>query len=147
MAKNFLIYSEGVQKAFENEQNLNDFKGLLMSASHRDYTKYNEADTKTMINEGFDKIMGFDYKNASTVTRRQGYRRHSIEIAELIEDVIIDKMVSGWNDQNAFFTNYVETVNLAEGNKAEWYVEDNSLLVVSKYNGNHHDIKFGIRVA
>lgn len=138
--RNFVNFSAGVQACFENEQNLNDFKGLLMSASHRDYSKYSKEDTKNMINNGFDKLFGFDYKSADKKTRRQGLRKHGMEIAELIEDVLVDRMVSGWNEDNAFFNNYVERVNLADGNKAEWYVEDNSLLVVSKFAGNHHSL-------
>ena len=72
--------------------------------------------------------------------RRQAWREHNKEIASLIEDVVVDKMNSGWSAANAKFMEYVREINLADGDKNEIYVEDNSLLQVSKFAGNHHDI-------
>lgn len=73
--------------------------------------------------------------------RRQAWRDHNKEIATLIEDVIADKMNSGWNTANARFMEYVDERNIAEGDANEFFVEDNSLLTVSKFAGNHHDIR------
>lgn len=49
-------------------------------------------------------------------------------------------MNSGWNTANARFMEYVEERNIAEGDANEFFVEDDSLLTVSKYSGNHHNI-------
>lgn len=67
--------------------------------------------------------------------RRQAWRDHNKEIATLIEDVIVDKMNSGWNTANARFMEYVEERNIAEGDANEFFVEDDSLLTVSKFSG------------
>ena len=49
-------------------------------------------------------------------------------------------MNSGFNTSNARFMEYVEEVNIADGDANEFYVEDNSLLTVSRFANNHHDI-------
>jgi hypothetical protein len=75
-------------------------------------------------------------------------RLHGPEAYSLVETVLVEKLQSGWDSNNAFFMNYVEQRNLAQGDMNEFYVEDNSLLTVSRFAGNHHDVNFySVRVA
>lgn len=67
-------------------------------------------------------------------------RLHGPEAYSLVETVLVEKLQSGWDSNNAFFMNYVEQRNLAQGDMNEFYVEDNSLLTVSRFAGNHHDV-------
>ena len=126
---------------FENNyDNLLEFNELLLDSGNNVFEKYSKEESSTIIRNQFTKIMGLDFKQATPMKRRQAWRDHSKELATLIEDVIVDKMNSGWNAANARFMEYVEEVNIANGDKNEFYVEDNSLLQVSKFAGNHHDI-------
>ena len=139
--RDITCFSANVLANFENNyDNMLAFNSLMMDASHGVYDKYSKEETSTILRNQFDKILGINFKQATPMKRRQAWRDHSKEIATLIEDVIVDKMNSGWNAANARFMEYVREVNLADGDKNEFYVEDNSLLTVSKFAGNHHDI-------
>lgn len=139
--KDITCFSTNVVANFDNNyDNMLKFNELLMDASHGTYTKYSKDETNTILRNQFNKIMNIDFKNATPMKRRQAWRGHGKEVASLIEDVILDRMNSGWTEANAKFMEFVEEVNLADGDVNEFYVEDNSLLVVSKFAGNHHNV-------
>lgn len=129
-----------VAKFDNNYDNMLEFNSLLLNGSHGVYDKYSKEDTNTIIRNQFDKIMGINFASATTMKRRQAWREHNKEIASLIEDVIVDRMNSGVNETNSKFMEYVQDVNIADGDKNEFFVSDNSLLQVSKFAGSHHDI-------
>lgn len=134
-----LNFSSRVQNMFDNnEKNLVDFQILANNAAHRIYEQYSEKDTKLILINMFDDIMGIT-PLMSPRKRRQQYRLHKKEWFSIIEDILVDKLESGWND-DPFFMNYVEEKNLELGDKNEFYVDENSILQVSKVAGNHHDI-------
>ena len=139
--KDITCFSANVLAQFDNKyDNILEFNSLMMDASNGVYEKYSKEDTQTILRNQFDKIMGINFKSATNMKRRQAWRGHNKEIASLIEDVIADKMNSGWNSANARFMEYVDERNIAEGDANEFFVEDNSLLTVSKFAGNHHDV-------
>ena len=139
--KDITCFSANVLAQFDNKyDNMLEFNSLMMDASNSVYEKYSKEDTQTILRKQFDKILGLNFKEANSMKRRQAWRDHNKEIATLIEDVIADKMNSGWNTANARFMEYVDERNIAEGDANEFFVEDNSLLTVSKFAGNHHDI-------
>ena len=139
--KDITCFSANVLAQFDNKyDNILEFNSLMMDASNGVYEKYSKEDTQTILRNQFDKIMGINFKSATNMKRRQAWRDHNKEIASLIEDVIADKMNSGWNSANARFMEYVDERNIAEGDANEFFVEDNSLLTVSKFAGNHHDV-------
>ena len=134
-------FSNNVVAQFENNyDNMLKFNDVLMDAAHGVFAEYTKEETDKIIRTQFDRIMGVDFKNATPMKRRQAWRDHGRELASLIEDVIVDKMNSGWTAANAKFMEFVEEVNIANGDVNEFYVEDNSLLQVSKFAGNHHDV-------
>lgn len=139
--KDICMFSAHTVAQFDNNyDNMLQFGVLLQNAANRVYSDYSANDTQTMIRNQFDRILGLKYKEATPMKRRQAWRDHGKEIASLIEDVIVDKMNSGWNSGNTRFMDLVEDVNIAAGNKNEFYVNDNSLLQVSKFAGDHHDV-------
>lgn len=134
-------FSANTVAQFDNNyDNMLQFNGIVLDASHGLFEKYSKEETNTIIRNQFNRIMGIDFKLATPMKRRQAWRDHGRELASLIEDVILDKMQSGWNAANARFMEYVEEINIADGDKNEFYVSDNSLLQVSKFAGNHHDV-------
>lgn len=129
-----------VSKFDNSYENMLVFNDLMLDASHGVYANYTKDETDTIFRNQFDKILGIDFKNSLPMKRRQAWRDHGKEVASLVEDTLLDKMNSGWNAGNARFMDLVEEINLADGDVNEFYVEDNSLLQVSKFAGNHHDI-------
>lgn len=97
---------------------------------------------KTAITKQFNAILGLaDYKTATSMEKRQARRLHAPEVYSLVERVLVDRMTSGWTSSNVqFFENYVEQINIAEGDQNLFWVTDNSLLTVSKFSGSHHDV-------
>lgn len=139
--RDITCFSANVLAKFDNSyDNMLAFNSLMMDASHGVYEKYSKEETSEILRNQFNKILGINFKQATPMKRRQAWRNHSKELATIIEDVILDRMNSGWNAANARFMEYVREINLADGDKNEFYVEDNSLLTVSKFAGNHHDI-------
>lgn len=138
--RDITCFSANTLAQFENKyENIVAFSDLMMDANHGIYTKYSKEQTQDIIRNQFDAILGINFKSATSMQRRQAWRSHAKEIASLIENVVVDRMNSGWNQANARFMEYVEDVNIANGDQNEFYVEDNSLLVVSRFAGNHHD--------
>lgn len=139
--RDIVNFSANVVANFDNDyNNMVEFNTLMMDASHRVFGKYSKEETQTIIRNQFDKIFHINYKEAKPQQRRQAYRKYQADYFALVEDVLVDKMNSGWTDANALFMQFVEEINLAEDDKAEFYVNDPSLLVVSKYSGDHHDV-------
>ena len=137
----FLDFSNNVIASFDNEEkNYVVFANLMQNAANGIYTDYSKEETSEIIRNQFDKILGIDSKTAKQKEFRQAWRAHGVEINALVENILVDKMVSGWTDDNAFFERYVEQINTGAGDMNEFTVSDNSLLQVSKFSGSHHDI-------
>lgn len=66
----------------------------------------------------------------------QNWRRHKIEIFEIIEEVLNTNLPDAW-DASPFYKEVVEVRNYLLGQKNEFVVNDNSTLIVSKFAGNH----------
>ena len=147
--KSIACFSANTVAQFENNyDNMLQFNDLMLNAANNIYDKYTKEETSTIIRNQMNKVFGIDFKTATPMARRQAYRAKKNEFFNLVEDVIVDRMTSGWNAGNSFFMNYVETKNIAAGDQNEFYVSDNSLLQVSKFSGNHHDINlYSIRIA
>lgn len=139
--RDIACFSNNVVAQFDNKyENMVQFNDLMMDASHKVYSDYSKDDVDKIIRNQFNKILGINYKDASPMKRRQAWRDHGKEICSLTEDVLVEKMNSGWNSSNTLFMQYVEDVNLAVDQQPTWYVTDPSLLQVSKWAGSHHDI-------
>ena len=139
--RDITTFSANVVANFDNNyDNMLQFNELLLNTSHGVHTQYSKEEANTIIRNQIDKIMGINWSTATPMKRRQAWRDHGKEFASLIEDVVLDKMTSGFDEANARFMEYVEEKNIAEGDVNEFFVEDSSLLQVSKFAGNHHDI-------
>lgn len=140
--KDITCFSANVVSKFNNNyDNMLVFNDLMMNASNSVYDKYSQAETGEIIRAQFNNILGIDYRTANRMERRQAWRQHGLEICSVIENVLADKMNSGWNDSNDFFMDLVEDVNIARGDINYFTVNSNqALLQVSKWASGHHDI-------
>ena len=144
MAK-FMNFDLNVKNAFENnEENYMNFNKLMLDAAQGNLDGVTPRQANDKIVEMFRNVIGVDEK-ATKAEVRKAIRRNQVAVFEIIEEVIDDMLVSGW-EQNPFFREYVDVRNLALGDKNEFYVPDNSVLSVMKVSGNHHDIFLMISV-
>lgn len=138
MAK-FMQFDVSVKNVFENDENTyNDFNKLMFDYAHNTLDGISDREANDKIVEIFRNVIGCDERSTKAEIRR-GIRRNQAQLFDLIEVVIDDALVSGWQE-NPFFKEFVETRNLALGDKNEFYVADDSVLSVMKVSGNHHDI-------
>lgn len=70
---------------------------------------------------------------------RRAYKHNKLDLFEMIEDVVEDKLVSGWKDSE-WFEQFVEMKSLALGDANEFWSKKEVYLTVAKVSGNHHDI-------
>ena len=133
-------YSAHVVSMFDNKyENIVEFNDLIKNAALGVYENFSKEETNKIIRNQFDRILGLNWAQATPMRRRQAWRDHSKEFYTIIEDVVLDKLVSGWGE-DPFFMQFVDERNLALGDKNEFFAEDSSLMQVSKFAGNHHDI-------
>jgi len=66
------------------------------------------------------------------------FRKYKNDIYAIIEETLDQTLPEGWSD-NEFMNRFVEIRRVDLGDEPEFYAEDNSLLVVSNFSGNHWD--------
>lgn len=88
--------------------------------------------TDQAIREAFFEILGEDKLTW------QNFRNHKNEIFTVIENVLTTNLPLAW-ENSPFYDQFVEVKNGALGDKNEFIVEDNSILVASRFSGNHWD--------
>lgn len=97
-------------------------------------TDYSTKEASEVIRKAFVDMIGTDKP-----TPRQ-FRKHKNDIFEIIE-VVLDELVDeGW-ENNKFFEQFVEYRNLNLGDINEFYVEDKTMLTVSKVAQGHWDLR------
>lgn len=97
------------------------------------FSAENEKYTDEAARAAFVEILGTDKLN------HRAWRKHKVEIFEIIEETLDQTLPDAW-DNSPFYNELVEVKNFALGQKNEFVVEDNSVLVVSKFSGNHWNI-------
>lgn len=99
-----------------------------------------EKEANAKIREMMLEVFGLDEEKVkSPKLLNRAVRKHKEEYFEIIEDVIDDMLVHGWNN-DPFFMKWVETRNIADGDKNEFYSEKETLLSVHEVAGDHHYI-------
>lgn len=86
--------------------------------------------TDQAIREAFFEILGEDKLTW------QNFRNHKNEIYTVMENVLTTNLPLAW-ENSPFYDQFVDTKNGALGDSNEFVVEDNSILVASRFSGNH----------
>lgn len=89
-----------------------------------------EKFTDQAVREAFFEILGDDKLTW------QGWRNHKNEIFTVMENVLTTNLPLAWENSH-FYNQFVETKNGALGDKNEFVVEDNSILVATRFAGNY----------
>lgn len=115
-----------------------EFIRLLVDTGRGCPVQYSVADSNVAIRQRFNEILGTNDESTKKEIRR-AFRLHKEEVFAIIEDTVDELLVSGWGD-NPFFRDFVDVKNLADGDRNEFYIPDNSILTMSKFSGNHHNL-------
>lgn len=136
---NLMRFNSTVQSAFNNDATeFMNFQQLLVDAARKDVQKYTVKEANDKIVEKFKAALGIDSSDKPQHVRRI-VRNNSNLVFTLIEETIEELMITGWME-NPFFMAYVDSRNLALDDENDFYVEDDSILSVSKVSGNHHNM-------
>jgi hypothetical protein len=137
--KNLMMFNTTVQNAFEgSNEKFISFNELLLDAALGEVKEYSAKDANKKIVEKFRAALGIEPTDRPQHVRR-AIRANKDLVFTLIEETVEEVIITGWME-NPFFMQFVETKNLALGDENDFYVEDDSILSVSKVSGNHHNM-------
>ena len=137
--KALITFNSTVQNAFENDNEIfMEFSQLLVDAARGEVKDYSAKDANKKIVEKFRAALGISENDRPQAVKR-AIRANKDLVFTLIEETIEEMIITGWME-NPFFMQFVETKNLALGDENDFYVEDDSILNVSKVSGNHHNM-------
>lgn len=116
----------------------NEFSNLMLMAARKDESVVNCKTASDKIRKVMYEAYGLP-EDADRKQVRNAIRRCPAIMFEIIEEIVPNMLISGWGE-NPFFNEFVEIRNMANGQKNDFYVEDETILTVSEVSGNHHDI-------
>ena len=118
------------------DKNLQSICNLMNDACSNRVATFSNAETAKYtdeaVREAFFNILGEDKLSW------RSWRNYKNEIFTIMEDVLNTNLPLAW-ENSTFYNQFVETKNGALGDKNEFIVEDNSVLVASRFAGNHWD--------
>ena len=97
--------------------------------ANEDAAKY----TDQAIREAFFEILGDDKLTW------QGWRNHKNEIFTVIENVLTTNLPKAW-ENSPFYDQFVEVKNGALGDTNEYVIDQDGILIASRFSGNHWDV-------
>lgn len=140
-------FSENLTRVFSKEGNdFEGFKKFVFDYTHgkevfdENGNKVSNAKANEKINTVILDILGFEegYKPSKKELKR-AMKKNGIEVYEVLEEAIDFKVTTGFQE-NEFFNEFVETKNIAEGDRNEFWSEKDVILTVAKVSGDHHDL-------
>ena len=139
MAK-LMNFDAHVREVFDNDESkYAAFNKLMLDAANGTYEDGIDAKSANdKIVSMFRAAIGLN-ENSTKTEVRKAIRKNQQVLFDLIEEVVPNMLVSGWQD-NPFFNEFVETRNIDIGDQNVFYTEDETILSVSKVSGNHWDI-------
>ena len=142
-----LHFSDNLKRVFSKPEN--DFEGF--KKLFFDYTNnvdiYDEDGAvvpRAKVNEKINSVC-FDILQldpASKPTKREikrAMKKFGLELFEVLEEAIDMKVTTGL-ENSEFFNQFVETKNIAQGDRNEFWTDKDVILTVSKVSGGHHDL-------
>lgn len=106
--------------------NKQELLGLCLDRMNPTKLDFSASDADTVIRNMFKEMIGTDKID------RKIFRRHAIDIFEIIEEVVDQTIVDSEGRKNAFFRQFVEEKSLANGDTNSFYIPNNSELRVAR---------------
>lgn len=98
--------------------------------------------SKAEANDAVRKVcfeeLGITEKSTEKQMMRALKSDKAVALFEVIEEIIEKKIEYGFRD-NEFFNNFVETRNLADGDRTDFWTDTDIILNVAKVSGDQHD--------
>ncbi len=104
------------------------------------------AEASDVIKKASFEFLGLNEHSTDKQIKRALDSERGRQFFEVIEEVI-DVQIAHGLSENEFFNEYVETKNIKDGDRNEFWVDDEVLLTVGKTSGDHHDFDCRVRVA
>ncbi|MBQ0036699.1 MAG: hypothetical protein KBT35_07275, partial [Firmicutes bacterium] len=98
-----------------------------------------KAEANEVIRKACYEYLGLTKDSSDKQIKRALNSDNGKKFFEVIEE-IIDTQIAYGLSENEFFNNYVESKNMKDGDKNEFWVDDEVLLTVSRVSGDHHDL-------
>ncbi len=124
----------------------NEVRNLMfdLSAGRKIYDaesnrEIDKKEAEDVIREVCFEVLGLDKNSTDKQIKRALKSEKAVVLYEVIEEIIEQQIAYGWRE-NEFFNSYVEMRNLADGDRTDFWVNDEVLLTVSKVSGDHHDL-------
>lgn len=138
-----IFSTEHLNTIFAEEDKYEGFRNLLFDVAegreiYEEDKKISNAEANDKIRKVVYEVLGIN-ENSTKKERKRAMKRHSLELFEVIEEVIDVQLASGFRDSE-FFNEFVEMKNLAEGDRNEFWTDDKTILAVAKVSGDHHDL-------
>ena len=111
--------------------------------SNRVISKAEASDT---IRKACFDFLGLTKDSTNKQIKRALNSERGIQFFEVIEE-IIDTQIAHGLSENEFFNTWVESKNMADGDRNEFWADDEIILTVSKVSGDAHDFNSRVRVA
>lgn len=105
-----------------------------------------QAEANDVIRKACFDYLGLTKDSTDKQIKRALNSERGTQFFEVIEE-IIDVQIAHGLSENEFFNQYVETKNMKDGDRNEFWVDDEVLLTVGKTSGDHHDFNSRVRVA
>lgn len=122
-AKNLMFDLASGREIYDEEQ------GRVMSKAEA-----NDAVRKVCFEQ-----LGLSKESSDKQIRRALKSDNAIALFEVIEELVDTQIAYGLAEDN-FFNQFVDTKNLNDGDRNEFWVEDDVILTVSKVSGGNHDL-------
>lgn len=142
---NKVFSTEHLNAVFADEGKYEGFKNLMFDVAENreifdeaEERKISKAEANDKIRKVVYEILGINEKSTKK-ERKRAMQRHSLELFEVIEEVIEVQLASGFRE-NEFFNQFVDMRNIADGDSQEFWSEDKTVLAVAKVSGDHHDL-------
>lgn len=118
------------------EKRLQEITNLINDSCSKRVAMYADEKTAGYADEGVREAI-FEILGDRKLTWA-GWRNHKNEIYTIMEVVLNTNLPLAW-ETSPFYIQCVQTANGALGDKNEFIVEDDSILVASTFSGNHWD--------
>ena len=139
-----------LRKKVFNDQSLNDvFTNLnyeyedmrqLMIDTAKGEQKVAKKEAEDAIRGMMFQVLNLNPEDVENPRRFKRALKHNKDrFFEVIEDVVNDMLTQGF-EEDPFMMRFVDTKNLSNGDKNEFYAEQDIILTVAEVSGDHHDI-------
>ncbi len=105
-----------------------------------------KAEASDTIRKACFEYLGLTKDSTTKQIKRALNSERGTQFFTVIEE-IIDTQIAHGLSENEFFNTWVESKNMADGDRNEFWADDEIILTVSKVSGDSHDFNSRVRVA